>query len=339
MFVASTEFVDGRRRAGDGRSGSTPPGCSSPTRSRTAPTTRCGRSPTTPSKRSSARSRPALSLRRWDLWRWRTSPGRSRADGRCSTTSRSGSATASTSRSSAPTASARRPCSRCSPATSAATPERSASTGGWGHAPARRLARRPQHGARSLPLALAARGPHGRRRSPSGTRRGGRRRARARCGTRTRWRTGATWAGTTPRCCWDNSLTGPSGWPRPTSRAAGVDASRAASRSGSPSRLLLRGDDDVLLLDEPDNFLDVPGKRWLEDQLNATTKTVLYVSHDRELSPRLAQGRDARGEGAWTHGGFRQLRTSPPRPRSSASTTSTARWATSASASRSICAR
>jgi ATPase subunit of ABC transporter with duplicated ATPase domains len=27
---------------------------------------------------------------------------------------------------------------------------------------------------------------------------------------------------------------------------------------------LLRSDYDVLLLDEPDNFLDVPGKRWLE---------------------------------------------------------------------------
>ena len=27
---------------------------------------------------------------------------------------------------------------------------------------------------------------------------------------------------------------------------------------------LLRGPDEVLLLDEPDNFLDVPAKRWLE---------------------------------------------------------------------------
>ena len=30
---------------------------------------------------------------------------------------------------------------------------------------------------------------------------------------------------------------------------------------------LLRGPDEVLLLDEPDNFLDVPAKRWLEGQL------------------------------------------------------------------------
>ena len=46
---------------------------------------------------------------------------------------------------------------------------------------------------------------------------------------------------------------------------------------------LLRGPDQVLLLDEPDNYLDVPGKRWLEAELRATQKTVLLVSHDREL--------------------------------------------------------
>src|SRR6266536_4111795 len=35
---------------------------------------------------------------------------------------------------------------------------------------------------------------------------------------------------------------------------------------------LLRGPGEVLLLDEPDNYLDVPGKRWLEQQLAATPK-------------------------------------------------------------------
>src|SRR5215471_19084960 len=44
-----------------------------------------------------------------------------------------------------------------------------------------------------------------------------------------------------------------------------------------------RGPDEVLLLDEPDNYLDVPGKRWLEERLGETAKTVLFVSHDREL--------------------------------------------------------
>ncbi|HEY5335279.1 MAG TPA: ATP-binding cassette domain-containing protein, partial [Mycobacteriales bacterium] len=66
---------------------------------------------------------------------------------------------------------------------------------------------------------------------------------------------------------------------------------------------LLDGPDEVLLLDEPDNYLDVRGKTWLEEQLAATRKTVLFVSHDRELLARTAtrvvtlEGRDT-----WVHG-------------------------------------
>jgi ATPase subunit of ABC transporter with duplicated ATPase domains len=52
---------------------------------------------------------------------------------------------------------------------------------------------------------------------------------------------------------------------------------------------LLRGPEQVLLLDEPDNFLDVPGKRWLEQALLDTPKTVLFVTHDRELLARTAK--------------------------------------------------
>lgn len=70
--------------------------------------------------------------------------------------------------------------------------------------------------------------------------------------------------------------------------------------------LLLRGREEVLLLDEPDNFLDVLGKRWLEQRLTALAKSVLYVSHDRELLARTAdQVVAVEGGGAWTHpGGF-----------------------------------
>ena len=72
--------------------------------------------------------------------------------------------------------------------------------------------------------------------------------------------------------------------------------------------VLLRGPDEVLLLDEPDNYLDVPGKRWLEGQLRATRKTVLFVSHDRELLARAADRIVAletgpAGTDAWVHGG------------------------------------
>ena len=67
---------------------------------------------------------------------------------------------------------------------------------------------------------------------------------------------------------------------------------------------LLRGPAEVLLLDEPDNYLDVPGKRWLEEQLTLTRKTVLLVSHDRELLANAAQ-RIVTVEDAsvWVHGG------------------------------------
>jgi ATPase subunit of ABC transporter with duplicated ATPase domains len=71
---------------------------------------------------------------------------------------------------------------------------------------------------------------------------------------------------------------------------------------------LLRGPDEVLLLDEPDNYLDVPGKQWLEQQLNETKKTVLFVSHDRELLSQAATSivtveLGTAGNSIWTHGG------------------------------------
>lgn len=70
---------------------------------------------------------------------------------------------------------------------------------------------------------------------------------------------------------------------------------------------LLRGTDQVLLLDEPDNYLDVPGKRWLEERLGETRKTVLFVSHDRELLSSAAQRivsvePGPAGADAWVHG-------------------------------------
>ena len=71
---------------------------------------------------------------------------------------------------------------------------------------------------------------------------------------------------------------------------------------------LLRGPDEVLLLDEPDNYLDVPGKRWLEEQLRSTAKTVLFVSHDRELLSVAADmiasvEPTPSGSDVWVHGG------------------------------------
>ena len=45
---------------------------------------------------------------------------------------------------------------------------------------------------------------------------------------------------------------------------------------------------DVLLLDEPTNHLDVDSIAWLEDFLIRSVKTLLFVSHDRQFTRKLA---------------------------------------------------
>lgn len=107
-------------------------------------------------------------------------------------------------------------------------------------------------------------------------------------------------------------------WDQCTVAALGVAYERARFRElttlsgGEQKRLaleaLLRGPDEVLLLDEPDNYLDVPTKRWLEEQLRQTPKTVLLVSHDRELLARavdrlITLEPGGAGASAWVHGG------------------------------------
>ena len=109
-------------------------------------------------------------------------------------------------------------------------------------------------------------------------------------------------------------------WDVCTIAALGLPFERAKYRElstlsgGEQKRLvlefLLRGPDEVLLLDEPDNFLDVPGKTWLEQRINDSPKTILYVSHDRELLDNTATRvvtveLGAAGNTVWTHpGGF-----------------------------------
>src|SRR5829696_1670594 len=100
--------------------------------------------------------------------------------------------------------------------------------------------------------------------------------------------------------------------------ALGISYERAKWREvnslsgGEQKRLaleaLLRGPDEVLLLDEPDNYMDVPSKRWLEAQLAATQKSILLVSHDRQLLAQAATRiaaieLGAAGNTVWVHGG------------------------------------
>jgi ATPase subunit of ABC transporter with duplicated ATPase domains len=94
-------------------------------------------------------------------------------------------------------------------------------------------------------------------------------------------------------------------------RAAFVDlADRAAITlsGGERKRLVLdtlfASDAEVLLLDEPDNFLDVPAKLALEQQIATSKKTVLIISHDREVLTGCARAiLTLEGSGAWRHGG------------------------------------
>ncbi|GII98193.1 ATPase subunit of ABC transporter with duplicated ATPase domains [Sediminihabitans luteus] len=107
-------------------------------------------------------------------------------------------------------------------------------------------------------------------------------------------------------------------WDKVTTEVLGIEFEQAQWREmrtlsgGERKRLiltsLLRGPDEVLLLDEPDNALDVPTKRWLEAELVASPKTVLYVSHDRELLANTATHvatlePGANGASIWVHGG------------------------------------
>jgi ATPase subunit of ABC transporter with duplicated ATPase domains len=110
-------------------------------------------------------------------------------------------------------------------------------------------------------------------------------------------------------------------WDVCTVRGLGVPYDRAKYRAlrtlsgGEQKRLvleyLLAGPDEVLLLDEPDNFLDVPGKFWLEERIRESDKTILFISHDRELLNNTAtrivtvELGSTGGNLVWTHpGGF-----------------------------------
>jgi ATPase subunit of ABC transporter with duplicated ATPase domains len=108
------------------------------------------------------------------------------------------------------------------------------------------------------------------------------------------------------------------GWDRVTDAVLSIPFERAQYRAvrslsgGEQKRLvieaLLRGPAEVLALDEPDNALDVPTKRWLEDRLVESGRTVLFISHDRELLARVAthvatREPTASGGQVWVHGG------------------------------------
>ncbi len=101
-------------------------------------------------------------------------------------------------------------------------------------------------------------------------------------------------------------------WDRCTNAAFGQGYPECAERhietlsGGERKRLalevLFRSGFDVLLLDEPDNFLDIEGKRWLEEQIRSCPRAILFVSHDRAvLAATATRVITLEGRGAWVH--------------------------------------
>ncbi|MEZ0092110.1 ABC-F family ATP-binding cassette domain-containing protein [Streptacidiphilus sp. EB129] len=106
---------------------------------------------------------------------------------------------------------------------------------------------------------------------------------------------------------WDVCTTAALGMPYDKAQWRGLNTLSGGEQKRLVLEALLRGPDEVLLLDEPDNYLDVPGKRWLEEQIRTTPKTVLFISHDRELLANTAEKiisvePGPAGSRVWVHG-------------------------------------
>lgn len=85
---------------------------------------------------------------------------------------------------------------------------------------------------------------------------------------------------------------------RPTAELSGGERKRLVLQ------VLFEGEATVLLLDEPDNFLDIAAKRDLERRIAASKKTVLLISHDRDLLGAATNSiLTLEANGTWLHGG------------------------------------
>ena len=96
---------------------------------------------------------------------------------------------------------------------------------------------------------------------------------------------------------------------RPLNTLSGGEQKRLALE------VLLRGPDEVLLLDEPDNYLDVPAKRWLENQL------AQHAEDGAAGQPR------PRAAGPGGHGHRRRGARRPPATRSGSTAAASPRFA------------
>jgi ATPase subunit of ABC transporter with duplicated ATPase domains len=103
---------------------------------------------------------------------------------------------------------------------------------------------------------------------------------------------------------WDKAARAAFGGGYPESADRPIETLSGGERKRLALEAIFAGAFDVLVLDEPDNTLDIDGKRWLEEQIRAEPRTVLFVSHDRTVLDRAATRIvTLEGRAAWTHHG------------------------------------
>src|SRR5215831_14673120 len=105
---------------------------------------------------------------------------------------------------------------------------------------------------------------------------------------------------------WDKAAHAAFGGGYPESADRQIETLSGGERKRLALEAIFAGPFAVLVLDEPDNTLDIEGKTWLEEQIRAEARTVLFVSHDRTVLDRAATRIvTLEGRAAWTHtGGF-----------------------------------
>ncbi|MGZ8570931.1 MAG: ABC-F family ATP-binding cassette domain-containing protein [Actinomycetota bacterium] len=103
---------------------------------------------------------------------------------------------------------------------------------------------------------------------------------------------------------WDRCAHHAFGGGYPESAERPIETLSGGERKRLALEIVFRSPFDVLLLDEPDNALDIEGKEWLEGKISEDPRTILFVSHDRTVLERAATRIvTLEGRAAWTHHG------------------------------------
>jgi ATPase subunit of ABC transporter with duplicated ATPase domains len=101
---------------------------------------------------------------------------------------------------------------------------------------------------------------------------------------------------------WDRCAYEAFGGGYPDSADRSIETLSGGERKRLALEIVFRSPFDVLLLDEPDNTLDIEGKEWLEAKIVADPRTIVFVSHDRTVLERAAtQIVTLEGRATWTH--------------------------------------